>query len=151
MDQDRTVTEAAPTADPPRLLDGILVVARVRRLLLVAVVAGFVYSALLTASQGRCFEDGRCTQLTLQPSPLVVVAIAVLVLVALKRVQTVAGSTEDAVRMLDRTAGVVGILVAVAIVVSHVWFWSIDLGDGTTGLSVFSPFPFGGIGVTTTR
>ncbi|WP_426171505.1 hypothetical protein [Microbacterium sp. DWRC1-3] len=149
-------------------LPGVLVIARIRRLLILAVIAALVYPTLMVASRATCpggidgsggFIDapGRpvdeaplCVQLTLGPSPLVYVGIAAIVLVALGRVMK-ASDEHGALKVLNRAAIGVGALVIVAIVVSRVWFFMIPMEGFTSGSwTVFSPFPFGNIDVTTT-
>ena len=76
--------------------------------------------------------------------------IAAIVLIALGRVMK-ASDEHGAVKVLNRAAIGVGALVIVAIVVSRVWFFMIPMEGFTPGSwTVFSPFPFGNIDVTTT-
>jgi hypothetical protein len=84
------------------------------------------------------------------PSPLVFLAIALILLFALGRVMK-ASDESVGLRILDRSASGVVLLVIVAIVVSQVWFRMIPLEDFVAGTApVFSPFPFGFIEVTNT-
>ncbi len=146
---------------------GVPVVARIRRLVVVALISAFVYSALLSSSKGYCaggfdgaggFVDaaGRptdtapaCLQLTLVPSPIVLAALVVLVVVALNRVISRALDAADAVRVLDRSAAAIAMIAVVSAIVSVVWFWAVPVESwsGPTGFSVLAPFPFGGIDV----
>jgi len=147
---------------------GAAVVARIRRVLIVAVIAALVYPSLLVASRGYCpggvdgdggFIDasGRsvdeaplCVQMTLGPNPLMFVGIALIVLLALGRVMKASGEPA-ALKTLDRAAIGVAALAGLAIVVSHVWFSMIPMEGFSSGSwSVFSPFPFGNIDITTT-
>ncbi|WKT90697.1 hypothetical protein QYR02_07150 [Microbacterium maritypicum] len=149
-------------------LPGVQVIARIRRLLILAVIAALVYPALMVASRATCpggidgsggFIDGSglpvdeaplCIQLTLGPSPLVYAGIAAIVLIALGRVMK-ASDEHGALKVLNRAAIGVGALVAVAIVISHVWFFLIPMeGFTSDSWTVVSPFPFGNIDVTTT-
>lgn len=149
-------------------LPGVLVIARIRRLLILAVIAALVYPTLMVASRTTCpggidgsggFIDGAgrpvdeaplCIQLTLGPSPLVYAGIAAIVLIALGRVMK-ASDEHGALKVLNRAAIGVGALVAVAIVISHVWFFLIPMeGFTSDSWTVVSPFPFGNIDVTTT-
>ncbi|WP_288874293.1 hypothetical protein [uncultured Microbacterium sp.] len=149
-------------------LPGVQVIAEIRRLLIVAVVAALVYPTLMVASRGYCpggidgsggFIDASgqpvdeaplCVQLTLGPGPLVYVGLAAIVLLALGRVMK-ASDQHGALKDLNRAAIEVGALVVVAIVVSHVWFFLIPMeGFASGSWTVFSPFPFGNIDVTTT-
>ncbi|MCK2035291.1 hypothetical protein KZC51_04000 [Microbacterium sp. SSW1-49] len=149
-------------------LAGVAVIGRIRRVLILAVIAAMIYPTLMVASSGFCpggvdgnggFIDasGRpvdeplpCIQMTLGPSPLVYVGIALIVLLALGRVMR-ASDEATALRTLDREAIGVAALVSVAVVVSVVWFRMIPLDQFSSGSwSVFSPFPFGVISVDVT-
>ncbi|MFD4958671.1 hypothetical protein [Microbacterium sp. NPDC058389] len=162
-----TLPVAPHTATEAGSLPGRAVIARIRRVLVVALVAGFAYTAVTVASAGGCaggsdgsggFVDsaGRstdlpptCVQLTLRPTPLVVIAIGLIVLFAIGRVLK-AVDERAALRTLDRAVAGIGVLAAVAIIVSHVWFQLVPLDDLMSGSwTVFSPFPFGTIDVST--
>ena len=149
-------------------LPGAAVIAQIRRLVIIGLFAALVYPTLMVASRGYCpggidgsggFIDasGRsvdgaplCIQLTLGPSPLVYFGIAMMVLLALGRVMK--ASDEAAARKtLQRASIGAAALVGLAIVVSHVWFFLIPMeGFSSDSWTVFSPFPFGNIDVTTT-
>lgn len=158
-----------PAPAEPRVsaLPGAAVIAGIRRALLWSVLAGVVYSAFMTGSMSYCpggfdgsggFVDseGRsvdqapvCVSMALQPSVLVYVGIAAIFLIALGRV-TKAADERAALRTLERAMYGAGVLVVIALVVSHVWFQSIDLEQFTSGSwSVVSPFPLGVIDVST--
>ena len=93
-------------------------------------------------------EASRCIDMALMPSPLVYVAIALIVLIAISRVLKAADEA-SALRTLGLAAMTVGVLVAVAIMTSQVWFQAISVEQLNTGSwSVVSPFPFGLIDVT---
>jgi len=84
-------------------LPGAVVIAAIRRVLLWSLIAAFLYPVFMTASKGICpggvdanggFIDSagrpvdeapQCIQLTLAPSPLVYIAIAVIVLTSARR------------------------------------------------------------------
>lgn len=166
-----TVLSLAQTPPQPTAvsgLAGVAVIARIRRVLIVAVIAAMIYPTLMVASAGYCaggvdgnggFIDasGRpvdealpCVQLTLGPSPLVYVGIALIVLLAIGRVLK-ARDEPTALRTLDRAAIGVAVLVVVAVIVSVVWFRMTPLEGFSSGSwSVFSPFPFGVINVEVT-
>ncbi len=62
-----------------------------------------------------------------------------------------AADERAALRTLEWTLRGVGLLVVVAIVVSHVWFALIPIEQFTgNSWTVFSPFPFGSIDVEVT-
>ena len=149
-------------------LPGVAIIAEIRRVLITTLVAVFVYSSLMVASRSYCpgGVDGSggfigasgqptdqapvCIDLTLRPSPLVYIGIAAIVLITLGRVMK-ASDERAALRALNRAAIGIAALVAVAIVVSVVWFFLIPMeGFTSDSWTVFSPFPFGNIDVTTT-
>lgn len=157
----------APAEPRVSALPGATVIAGIRRALLWMLIAGVLYSAFMTGSKSYCpggydgsggFVDseGRsvdqapvCISMQLQPSVLVYVALAAIFLIALGRV-TKAADERAALRTLERAMYGAGVLVAIALVVSHVWFQSIDLEQFTSGSwSVVSPFPLGVIDVST--
>lgn len=162
-----TLPAAAHYATATGSLPGRAVIARIRRMLVVALAVGFAYTAVTVASASGCaggFDGGggfvdsagrttelppTCVQLTLRPTPLVVIAIGLIVMLAIGRVLT-AVDERAALRTLDRATAGIGVLAAVAIVVSHVWFQLVPLDDLMSGSwTVFSPFPFGTIDVST--
>lgn len=163
-----SLTQSSSNTTAVTGLPGIATIANIRRVVIVALIAALVYPTLMVASRATCpggidgsggFIDASgqpvdeaplCIQLTLGPSPLVYVGIAAIVLVALGRVMK-ASDEHGALKVLNRAAIGVGALVIVAIVVSRVWFFMIPMEGFTSGSwTVFSPFPFGNIDVTTT-
>lgn len=149
-------------------LPGVAIIAEIRRVLITTLVAVFVYSTLMVASRSYCpggfdgsggFIDASgqqtdqapvCIDLMLRPSPLVYIGIAAIVLITLGRVMK-ASDEHTALRTLNRAAIGVSALVGLAIVVSLVWFFLIPMEGFSSGSwTVFSPFPFGSIDVTTT-
>ncbi|WP_282854828.1 hypothetical protein [Microbacterium oxydans] len=149
-------------------LPGAAVIAEIRRVLITTLVAVFVYSSLMVASRSYCpggvdgsggFIDSAgqptdqapvCMDLTLRPSPLVYIGIAAIVLITLGRVMK-ASDEHTALKKLNRAAIGVSALVGLAIIVSLVWFFLIPMEGFTSGSwTVFSPFPFASIDVTTT-
>ncbi|WP_168441049.1 hypothetical protein [Microbacterium sp. K27] len=148
-------------------LPGIAIIAEIRRVLVTALLAVFVYSSVMVASRSYCpggfdgsggFIDSEgqptdqapvCIDLALRPSPLIYIGIAAIVLITLGRVMK-ASDEASALKALNRAAIGVAALVGLAIVVSHVWFFQIPMEGFTSGSwTVFSPFPFGSIDVTT--
>lgn len=143
------------------------VIAGIRRTLIWTIVAGLVYATFMTGSKGICpggidanggfiDADGRsveqaplCVTLTLRPSVFVYVGIALIVLIAIGRVAK-APDERAALKTLERAIQGAGLLVAVALVVSHVWFQLTPLEHFSSGSwTYFSPFPFGVIDVVT--
>ncbi|UNK69589.1 hypothetical protein [Microbacterium sp. H1-D42] len=152
-----TVTSALP---------GFEVVARIRRLLVVGVLAALGYAAFMSASKGFCpggVSDGgfidaagnptdvapTCVNLTLRPSPLILAAIAVIVFWALTRVLRRAVDVPSAIRIVDRAAAAIVILVVASVVISQVWFALIPLTDWDGTGTFFYPFPFGSVDMQT--
>ncbi|EQM75847.1 hypothetical protein [Microbacterium maritypicum] len=163
-----SLAPTSPTSTAVTGLPGVAVISRIRRVVIVALIAALVYPTLMVASRGYCpggfdgsggFIDasGRpvdeaplCVQLTLGPNPLVYLGIAAIVLLALGRVMN-ASDQAAALKTLNRASIGVAVLVGLAIVVSHIWFFMIPMEEFTSGSwTVFSPFPFGSIDVTTT-
>ncbi|WP_017202923.1 hypothetical protein [Microbacterium algeriense] len=163
-----SLTQTAPKNVAGPGLPGIAIIAKIRRVLILAVIAALVYPSVMVASQTYCpggvdgsggFIDASgqptdeapvCIELTLAPSPLVYIGIAAIVLLALGRVMK-ANDESAAVQTLDRAGLGMGVFVVVAIVVSHVWFSLIPMESFSAhSWSVVSPFPFGNIDVTTT-
>lgn len=155
------------TAASPRLLPGAEVIARIRRVLVVALIAVFVYAALSTGSKSYCpggfggnggFIDSvgnpttqppMCISLALQPSPLIFIGVALIVFLALGRVRK-ATDEPAAIRTLDRAAAGIVILVVCALTISRVWFGLISVTDlDPNSFQIFAPFPFGLIDVVT--
>ncbi|WP_291055377.1 hypothetical protein [Herbiconiux sp.] len=149
---------------------GAAVIARIRRMVIAAVVAGLIYSFLTVASKGICvggvdgsggFIDSSgnptdaapsCLILTLGPNPLMLVLFAAIVVLALTRVLNRAQSEKDAVRIIDRSVVAVAVLAALGIVISQIWFGLIPTWDWTpTGsYSFVYPFPFGSVELSIT-
>lgn len=151
----------------PRVLPGAAVIARIRRVMVVALIAAFVYATLSAGSTGSCaggfdgsggFIDAAgnpttqapmCISLALQPSPLIFLGIALIVFLAIGRVLKVADEPA-AIRTLDRAAAGVAILVVCALAISQVWFGLISVTDlDPYSFQIFAPFPFGLIDVVT--
>lgn len=155
------------TQTPPETtaLAGVAVIARIRRVLIVSVIAALAYTSVMAGTAGYCpggvdgsggFIDASgqavdqalmCVKLELRPSILIYIGIGLIVLLAIGRVMK-APDELVALRILDRAAIAVGALAVVAAVVSGVWFRMIPIEEFTGGSwSVFSPFPFGVINV----
>lgn len=149
-------------------LRGVAIVAKIRRVLIVAVIAALVYPTLMAASRSYCpggidgsggFIDASgqptdeapvCIELALAPSPLVYVGIAAIVLLTLGRVMK-ANDEAAALQTLNRAVIGIVVLVGIGVVVSHLWFSLIPMESFSAhSWSVVSPFPFGNIDVTTT-
>lgn len=130
---------------------------RARTLVLWAIGAAVLYSTLV-ASKGSCpggfttdggFLDANgdpttvqplCATLTLQPSPVIYLAIGLTVIIALSRAARSSG-VETAMRAMSRGAIVAVGIAVVAMLVAILWFQGMPMptADGT----VVFPFPFG--------
>lgn len=159
---DRRPTAALST------LPGAAVLLRTRRLLFWALGATLAYTVLGVASRSYCpggftgdggFVDAsgqatdtapQCVTLSLQPSGIVFAAVAIIVLAAITRVLRSAATETAAIRMLDRTAVVIVVIVAAWTLITQVSFATIPLEgwDGTEPF--FFPFAFGDVRVEVT-
>lgn len=143
-------TVSTPVAEAPqKLLDEVL--ALVRRLVVTALLAGVGYSVASSASQGYCpggFDaDGgfvdrlgqrtevapSCINMTLRPSPVVYLVLALIVVWAVSSSARRMNDRSVALAVL-RWAGPTVVLVAVlAVVLTHVAFFSIPLESWDPG------------------
>lgn len=146
-------------------LPGAAILRRTRSLLYCALGTGFVYSVLSVASKGGCSggvtgdggfidADGRptevapyCVDVTMRPSTIVYLAIAIIVLVAITRVLRRADSEAAAFRMLDRAAILLVAVTAIWLVITHVSFWMIPIDQWDGGSYFPLPFTFGAVDV----
>ncbi|WP_431278346.1 hypothetical protein [Leifsonia poae] len=126
--------------------------------------AAAVYSSLV-ASKGSCpggftsdggYLDGngdpttvqpQCVQLALHPSPLIYLAIALTVVIALTRAAR-AVNIEMALRAMNRGTIVAVGIVVVSMLIAIVWFQTSPMP--TVGGTVLFPFPFGSGSMTVT-
>jgi len=134
-------------------LPGAVIIARIRRLLVVALVAGVAYTTLMHAQKEQCTGEAgaeHCVSLSFSPSPLIVIGIAVIVLYAISRVLRTAVVAADALRILDRAAIVIAALTVVSLVIGYVWFAVMPIPDTTNPYLVVFPFPFASGELTTT-
>ena len=143
-------------------LPGTEIIARIRRLLVVGVLAALGYAAFMSASKGYCpggIGDGgfidaagdptdvapRCVNLTLGPSPLIFAVIVGIAFWALTRVLRRAVDVPSAIRVVDRAAAAIAILAVASVVISQSWFALIPITDWDGTGSFFYPFPFGSV------
>lgn len=148
---------------PASSLPGFEIVARVRRLFVVGLIAAVCYSMFMAASKGYCpggvdadggFVDAAgnatdsspaCVYLTLQPSPLVLIAVAAVALGAITMVLRRATDVPSAIRYLDRAAAAIAILTVASVAISQIWFAMIPITDWDGTGTFFYPFPFGSV------
>lgn len=162
-----STAEAAPSAAPAAgTLPGAEIIGRIRRLIIVTLLATAAYMTLTGASRGFCpggiTGDGRfldasgqitdvapdCITLNLKPSPLVLVALIGLVFWALSAVQRRAVDTASALRYLNRAMVIIVVLALVAGLIAHVWFRILPLETWAETRTLISPFPFGSVDMT---
>lgn len=158
--------EHSKLAPDAPLLPEAPIIARVRRLAIVAATSALAYSIFTTAGKSYCaggidadgsFTDaaGRatedppsCMNLVLAPSGLIYFAIVMIVIGALTRALR-ASDHAEAIRLIDRAAATIWVVAAASVIVSQVWFALIPLDDYREGVLVY-PFPFGSVELTIT-
>jgi len=156
--------EASATATS---LPGFEIIARLRRLLVVGAAAALGYSLFMTSGKGYCpggvsadggFLDAAgnptdtapmCVYLDLHPSPVIFIALAVIVFTAITMVLRRAADAPSAIRYLDRAAAAVAILAIASVVISQIWFALIPITDWDGTGTFFYPFPFGSVDLRT--
>ncbi|SEN68920.1 hypothetical protein [Cryobacterium luteum] len=144
------------------------VVARIRRLIVLAMFAALGYSAFTVASKGYCpggvnadgtFIDAAgnvtelspsCINLTLQPSVFIYIGIFAIVIGALTFVLRRASDVPAALRYLNRGALTVVVLAVASVAISQIWFAMIPITDWNGAGTFFYPFPFGSVDLTIT-
>ncbi|MFB6610334.1 hypothetical protein ACFCVO_08445 [Agromyces sp. NPDC056379] len=154
-----------PHSAAQSVLPGAAILRRTRSLLFCALGTGLAYSVLGNASKGGCpggvtggggFIDAggqptdvapNCINVTLQPSGIVFLAIAVIVLVAITRVLKSSATEAAALRTLDRAALVIVAVTATWLVITHVSFWMIPLDQWDGGGYFPIPFTFGAVDI----
>ncbi|MFK4730482.1 hypothetical protein ROT00_12400 [Agromyces mediolanus] len=146
-------------------LPGATIIRRIRRLLLWGLGTALVYAGLSAASKGLCrggvsgdggFVDGDgqtssavplCVNLVLRPSPIVYVAIAAIVLIALTLVLRRAVDEASALRTLDRAVILIVAVTAAWLALTLVSFMSIPLDSWDGGEQFWIPFTFGNVDI----
>ena len=140
---------------------------RIRRVVITAIISAVLYGMFTAASSGRCagpstqVPDGNggvlvvqeCLRLQLHPSPLMFVAFAVILLVAVRRASVAGIDQADALRTLDRAAAAIVLLAVAAVVISLAWFAVLATTAWTPGqpFSSLLPFPFAALDVEIAR
>jgi hypothetical protein len=144
-----TTSPATATAVP-----GGAILIRLRRLIAVSILAALVYSLLTTGSKGYCPGTGEaadsCVNMALRPSPVVYIALAILVFAAIGAVLRRAATEASAIRLIDRAATAAIGIAGVCALVSIVWFALIPIESWNGGGTFFFPFPFGSVEMTVT-
>ncbi|MFJ6677764.1 hypothetical protein ACIQLK_01390 [Microbacterium sp. NPDC091382] len=91
--------------------------------------------------------DERCASLQLEPSPLVAIALVVVLVVSIWWVLRRASTADQSRRILSRAVTAVVVITAGTVVVSQVWLWWFGyLGYAADGnlMTIAPPFPFAG-------
>jgi|GEM_PF-1279484 len=155
-----TMTPTIDTGLLSRLPAGPILM-RVRRLILTAGIAAFVYTVLSAGTAASCSGGGTtgdgtvtqttCANLSLRPSWAVYAALAVIVFVAIGRVARRAQTLEAANRILDRAAILMVAIVLVSVAVAQTWIMLLPPESLTGGGTVLFPFPFSSAELTITH
>ena len=164
-----TQRDAQITADDDRdgLLPGAPIIAGIRSLIIWGVVAAALLSTFVRGSQGGCSgglaSDGKgfidangqptdvepiCGTVTMSPSPLVFVILALIVVTALTRILGRATDVDHALRIVNNARMVIVVVTLTGLVVG---WWAITTLriDDWSAYSVWSPLPFGQFEVET--
>jgi hypothetical protein len=139
-------------AQPPAHLwtpQGATLFHRARVLLGSAVGAAVAYGLLANSSRGACTSDvvatgeaettTTCSTITLVPSSVVYLAIALVVMRAMTIVLQYSATTDDAMRTLARARTTVIAIAVGSLLLAHAWFAAIPFEPGppaTTGNAV---------------
>ncbi|HXH35811.1 MAG TPA: hypothetical protein VNJ54_15625 [Plantibacter sp.] len=140
---------------------GADIIRAIRALLVWAVLASLVYTALSHATQGICpggFDgsgafidaDGmptdtapNCLTVSLLPSPFVYGIIGGSVIAVLSIILRRASSQAEALRFISRARWIVCGVALASILVAQIWFAQLDLSSWNGGpIQVLFPFPF---------
>jgi len=146
------VTDPAPAVSDP-VLPGRSLLTGSRRLLLICLGSGLVYTLLSNASHGGDAPNGSgstiSVQLTLHPSPVIYAAIGLIYFLAINRVLSRATTEVRAAQIFRRAGFAVVILVLASMVIALVWFFSMPLEGWPHPGAWLAPFPFGSQDVVT--
>jgi len=141
------------------LLPGAAVVVGIRSLLIWAIVAATMLAVFLRGSMGSCSggvsgnggfldADGQpsdiapmCGSITMSASPLVYIAIALIVVMSLTRILGRADTVDQALRIVNNARMVIVVLTLVTFVVGY-WAIMTLRVDDWNNYSILIPFPF---------
>ncbi len=149
-----TVTKYRPvevTATDP-------VFAGLRKLVLLGAGLALAYAGLSHASQSFCSgprdlvtgANGVCVEAVMTPSPLVFIALAVVIYSGISRLAKGGHGVPAALAILQRRFWVMFIVVVASLVIGHVWFWTVPASiDFSQSHAVLYPVPFVVIDITT--
>jgi len=148
------VTNPVTTGSAPAL-PGRALLTESRRLLLICLGSGLVYSGIANATHGGPASNGSGgtieVQLDLQPSPVIYLVIGLIYFVAIQSVLSRATNEAHAARILRRAGRVVMITAAASAVIALVWFFSVPLEGWPHPVTWIAPFLFGTQSVVTAR
>lgn len=148
------------------LIPGAAIIVGIRSLLIWAIVAVTMLSVFLRGSMSSCsggvtgsggFLDAEgnatdvapmCGSVTMSASPLVYVAIALIVVSSLTRILGRAETVERALGILNNARMVIVVLTLVTFVVGYVAFATFHVDDWSN-YAVFFPFPFASFDIST--
>ncbi|UOQ90188.1 hypothetical protein MUN74_04525 [Agromyces endophyticus] len=138
---------------------GATIIRRIRGMIFSALSTGIVYSFVGFASKGACFDaavDGpepvsTCVNLTLSPSPLVYLGIAVTVVVAISLVLRPGRTEASALRLIDRAVIIMIAATLVWAALAMVSFIALSIEPPGPGGTFTIPFTFGVVDVDITR
>lgn len=159
-----TVTQEEPPSDV--LLPGAAIIIGIRTLLIWAIVAAAMLATFLHGSMSSCSggvtgsggfldADGQptdiapmCGSVTMSASPLVYVAIALIVVLSLTRMLRRADTIDDALRVVNNARMAIVVLTLVTFAVG---FWAISTVrvDDWSSYSLLHPFPFATYDIST--
>ena len=160
-----TDAETSTSLTSGSVLPGVEIIAAIRRVATVTALALMVYVTFTRGMAGTCAggigADGgyidsngnptdtvpQCISLTLEPSPVVIIAVVLTFIVALTLVIRRAQTVPAALRILDRATIVILAITAVSLVVSLVWFGLLPIRDWSpdSEWGFLFPFPFGAV------
>ncbi|GAA4163089.1 hypothetical protein GCM10022286_23000 [Gryllotalpicola daejeonensis] len=121
---------------------GVEILWHTRRLVINAIVFGFVYALPLTATRGTADVT-----LTLHPSPFVFLALAAVFFASVSWVIRSAPDEAAAIRVLRRASRVVVTIALGSLVIALVWFFTTPITGWPFENSWIAPFPFGTVTV----
>ncbi|WP_085369032.1 hypothetical protein [Leifsonia sp. NCR5] len=135
------------------------ILVRLRRVLITTGIAAVVYTMLCTGSVGACSDSGAsdgvvqttCRNIALRPSWLVYAAFAVILFVVIGRIARNSATVTDALRLLDRAAGLIIAIALVSGAIALTWMMLFPIDTLADGGTIVFPFPFGSPELTVTH
>jgi len=148
-----------PPAVALSTVPGATIVRRIRGMIFSALSVALVYSFVGFASKGACFDAAvdspepvsTCVSLTLSPSPLVYLGMAVTVIVAISLVLRPGRTEASALRIIDRSVTIMIVLTLAWVALTMVSFFALSIEPPGPGGTFTIPFTFGVVDVDITR